>query len=563
MDETIGVKGGKRDRKRSLIISQNKKKKIIEDREDKELRELEKKVKKQQIYTLIKTLPIVIGGGTVKTLYDVGSGKSNTDLEDENSKWRIKEYDADISSKTQNDFEREKRKKIITTPDGDKVVVYVSDDLVDEKNNSQNPQDVEHNGRNTKADGDKPVGKVSDNVAHVSGNNKTRSDNVSGSLEDRNDNLLSNNDYVVDDLNYVDGDFSDLPSDVQSKIQQLKSRKIVDEYEKQLKDIRYDLRRVIYEYNVLVDENDKVVLSKEAEVLLDKLSDIISRIEALKSKLRVEDIDKYDDNYIYFLIEEYLKEFKKGKLVDEIKDSPLYVMISSKIDELENKRDDLDKKVTDKKERLEEKEKSFENMKKRYYSVDRLNKELLDFQNSQDRMLKEIREKVDSALTEKEKIEYEFVGMNMMSRRMLRTMNFLMFLPGPKYARGVAATTAAHLYFLNSILRPRTRARKYRVITVKDYSSEILSSIDSINDAINMLDRTSSQIDKMIVEINDKFRDYFGVIPECDEMIRNLRRIQDEVEEKEYEMERLKRQQEYELEKNNAKVKKIGEYPVN
>ena len=107
MDETIGVKGGKRDRKRTIIISKNKKKKLIEDLEEKQLHELEKKVKKQQIYTLIKALPIVLGGGVAKTIYDTSSGKRKTDKEEENSTWRIKEYDADITSKTPNEFERE------------------------------------------------------------------------------------------------------------------------------------------------------------------------------------------------------------------------------------------------------------------------------------------------------------------------------------------------------------------------------------------------------------------------------------------------------------------------
>lgn len=54
MDETIGVKGGKNDRRRSLKIKESRKKRLQEETEDKEIKELEKKVRKKQIYTLVE-----------------------------------------------------------------------------------------------------------------------------------------------------------------------------------------------------------------------------------------------------------------------------------------------------------------------------------------------------------------------------------------------------------------------------------------------------------------------------------------------------------------------------
>ena len=53
------------------------------------------------------------------------------------------------------------------------------------------------------------------------------------------------------------------------------------------------------------------------------------------------------------------------------------------------------------------------------------------------------------------------------------------------------------------------------------------------------------------------------MISEYDSMLNNLYRIRKDVFEKEYEMERLKAQQEKQLEINNAKVLSRGSYPVN
>ena len=68
MNETIGVKGGKNDRLRTIRITKKQKAKLEKEQEDQEIKELEKKVKRQQVLTFLGTLPIVAIGQTIKTL---------------------------------------------------------------------------------------------------------------------------------------------------------------------------------------------------------------------------------------------------------------------------------------------------------------------------------------------------------------------------------------------------------------------------------------------------------------------------------------------------------------
>ena len=138
-----------------------------------------------------------------------------------------------------------------------------------------------------------------------------------------------------------------------------------------------------------------------------------------------------------------------------------------------------------------------------------------------------------------------------------------MLLRGPHSAKAVAASTAAYLYFMNNVVKPKRVTKRYQVITVKDYKNLIQGTIEELDSAKKLLSKTSSQIDKIMKEMKEKYKDYIGVVPEWDEMFYNLKRIKQEVEEKEYEMEKLKNAQLLELEKNNAKVKTRGEYPVN
>ncbi|MBR3211190.1 MAG: hypothetical protein IKF71_04565 [Bacilli bacterium] len=613
MNETVGAKGGANDRRRVMTINQNQKKKLKDYEEERELAELEKRVKRKQIYTLIKTLPIAIGGGTIQVLYDTAKNKKKENKEEEGSRWIIKEYDQDVTHYTPKEFE-EKKKKIVTTPTGEKVVVYIETSLVEKQEEAKPIEEkpekeptfifVEPTDFEIKQPKTSPViekkqeenASVKEEQEEVNHEEKDISLPQDGKEEETlsketikppkkqetakpskgisptsilakepkteaKEEQVDVEDFIDQELGDVE--FENLSQDAQETLGKLKSRKIVEEYEKRLKDIRFELRQIIYEYNALVDEEERVVLSREAEIILERLSQIIDKIEELKARIKIENLDQYDDNYIYFLIEGYLKEFRDKRVVREVKDSPLYILLEEKLEELDKKRGSLSKEVSDKKEKLEEREIDFEEVKKKYDSYSQFNNQLMEFQYDQSRLLREIQNKVANAVTETEKVKEEFVGLTGQSRRLLRMLSIQMLFPGLRGAKRAATATAAYLYFMKNVMKPTTKTTRYKVITVKDYHEEIQGSINAIDDVIRILGKTTSQIEKMISEIKEKFKDYIGVIPECDELLANLHKVKREMKEKEYEMQRIKAKQEKELEKNDAKVKTRGEYPVN
>lgn len=580
MNETIGVKGGHNDYRRSLKIKEMQKKKILDEAEEKEIKDLEKIVKKQQRYVLIKTLPIVIVGQTFKTLYDTATDKREKDIEEANSKWKIKEYGLDHTTESlQEKKAREaasKRRKdgarevVIVDEVGRKIKVTIPEkkkaSILDEVNIFKSPIKKEDEKKENKQPKENIEEKKKEKVKEVE--EKVVSKDSQSYVEEpkKKKGIGTDSNDISYDIPLVsvpsEIDETSLTKSEKETLDKLKARKIVDEYEKQLKDIRYDLRKLIFEYNVLVDEADRAIISEEMEVVLEKLSDVISKVDELKRKIAIEDLDKYDDNYIYTLVEGYLEEFKDKRLVAEIKDSPLYVLISEKLDELDKKKDGLSKEVDLKKEALEEREENFDILKEKYINIDRINKELLAFQNEQDLLLREIREKVRNATSVEEKVEVQVQAMNRQSKRLFRLLALSMLFPGARSAKSMASSAAAYLYFMNNILKPKTTTRKYKVITVKDYSKEIENSLSAIDDATDLLGKTGNQIDKMISQINRDFADYFGVIKEADELMYNLKKIREEVREKEYEMEKIKEEQRIMLEKNNAKVKKMGTYEM-
>ena len=153
--------------------------------------------------------------------------------------------------------------------------------------------------------------------------------------------------------------------------------------------------------------------------------------------------------------------------------------------------------------------------------------------------------------------------MTAQTKRVLNMLTLQMLLPFPKSVKHTSATIAAYIYFMNNVIKPNTVTKRYKIVTVKDYSDSIIDSIAKIDDAKYLLSKTSYQVDNIIKEIKEKYSDYLDIFPECRDMLSNLKKIQNDLKEKEYEMNRIRKQQELEYEKNNAKLKTIGEYPVN
>lgn len=79
MNETIGSKGGRQDKKRTIIITKAKKKKLQENfqkKKQEKLKKLEKEVKNLQVAYLFFDIPISIGGNIIETVLNTRISKN-------------------------------------------------------------------------------------------------------------------------------------------------------------------------------------------------------------------------------------------------------------------------------------------------------------------------------------------------------------------------------------------------------------------------------------------------------------------------------------------------------
>lgn len=540
MNETIGVKGGKNDRRRTLLITKKMKERLEayhQEQKEKEFKELEKKVKLQQKLVAVAAVPIAAFGQVYLTLTHDNLKKKELALKEA---IELLEKENLFSEKDTEEIIRALKEGNVFGLDeellGKLGLSFETKKQVSEIDatefNDQDKKEKQEISLETKA--------AVLNVIEIT-------------LEEKEQKLHKEQATPEEELKAgitaVDT--------IDQKLDKLKNHKIVDEYEHKLKEVRKDLRQLVFEYNVVSEASDELYDSKEADELLDRLNEIIKKIEELKRKIDIPDIDKYDDNYLYTLVSDYIEEFKNKNFVSEIKDSALYIMISEKLDELDSKKDNLQNKIETKKSSLELDEMRIEEIREKYYSFDKFNKEITKFQQEQDKVLEEIKDKMAKATTIQERVETQVQGMNRQSRRLMAIMAASMMLPGARSAKGLTTLTASYLYFMRNIMRPNVRTRTLRTIRVEDYHKEIERSIADLENVKDLLSKTSRQIDSTIREFETEFKDYLNEFPECRELLSNLEKIKDEILEKEYELVRIKEEQEKNLEKNNAKVKRM------
>ena len=343
-------------------------------------------------------------------------------------------------------------------------------------------------------------------------------------------------------------------ANISKKLDNIKNKEIISYYENKLKEIKIDLKEIIYEYNIIVSETEELYESKQAKYLLDKLNIVISNIEKLKKMIDVPNTEDYDQNYIYTLISEYLDEFEKNNLLASVKDSDLYILISSKLTEISSKKDLLLNTLEDKKNKISLDEEQLEEMKSKYDTFDNFNNTLLRFQADQEYIIKDLEDKIKNSTSIEEKVEIKFKILDSQLKTISTLIAPQLLIPGAKSGVRMAVATASLVFVLRRHIRPKMETTRYRVVNVTDYSKDISNSIIDIEKSLNLLKNSKKQLEKFLIEFKDKYKDYLGKIKACDNLVNNLDNLLISLKEKEEELEIMKKRQEKNLENNNIKV---------
>lgn len=507
MDRTIGEKGGHNDLRRTMIITKQQKEKLKKYQEQKDLKELEEKVKKQQIKTFVKIAPIIIAGNVFKTL----SGNNRIE--------RINPMFLPTSSTEDN-----KKQSFITTDSHNNIIEVVV------KTTSNSMEKVKLNP---------------ESIRKIVSKKESKKEKKTEVLE------VSQNTIPIKE------------TEIDSNITKLKNKEIIKQYEEKLIEARRELKEIVFEYQVIADNYKAVYNKEELQELLDKLNVIVKKLDELKEKINLKDSNDYDEAYIREIASYYISSFEKKEIISEIKDSELYILISSKIAELEIQKELLNIKLEDRKTDLKIDEENIDTLKDKYDEYNSFNLSLLKLQAEQDALVKELQQKIASSISIQEKVEVQTSFLNIQARQLMGLLAAQSLIPGAGSARRMAIATASYLYFTRNmtrnLIRPRTVTKHYRVFSVTDYSKDIENSLNELDKGIYLLKKSSTELERTIADFREKYKDYLNM-KNVKELLENLEKVYDSLKEKEEDLLRIKSEQEKNLEENKEKNKLVKKY---
>lgn len=554
MNENIGSKGGNQDRKRRYIIIKKKKKKKMLEEKDK----LDRQLRRIQIQTFIKIIPLVIVGGTFQIL----TGKKNAKPKTMTIPYdNIKNIKQNTQKKQKVEFKTVKQDNIqIKTTKEENITVMEN---VKEKKQPTNEKTISNdNIKNNKEQ------------LKLENKNNTKSNNkvMTKTKQVKKDTVLP---IMVTPLvlNKISKENNKKTYNEKEKTkikkqkQELKSSfnfKLIEAYQYKFREVNYELKKLLYEYQSIEESIDNANTKKEIDELFNRLNLVLIKLEELKNKIKVDDIKKYDDNYIYYLIDECMDKFDNKKTIKGIKESELYILLSSKIEELNGKKNKLTKKLSDKKQNINLNEEKITQIRKKQEKFSDLEKKLIDFEKKQDEVLEELEEKIKNSDEIKEKINIKLVGINKQSNYLLNLMALQMMTPGLKNMKNFAITAMVYVHFMKKSLNPKYEIKKerYQIIEVTDYKDKIQKNLDNISEMSTSLDKTSNDLDKIISNFKTEYGNYLNEIPGCMIILNNLLKVRNNLEEKKFELKQIEKKHELILEKNNAKVKKLNNKQV-
>lgn len=568
-DESRGQKGGINDRRRVMKLRKQEIERLKELNEEESLK---KELKERETKELLSIIPIVI----IKILIDNTRSKKIVNID---RKKDIKEKEKKEETITQleekSEEKQEESKKELSEqlkPESNEGFVKV-DRIEEEKNESpiieniilpgllllqDKPKIIKVNKvkdideKELKEDTSKKESKQLEEQEEIKSDDKEKSEEAKEEVKEE---TRQEKKEEKSEKKEESQSSEEKQSEIDKKIERLQSNKIVEKYADKLMAIRHDLRNIIFEYNMIVDRNNKLQTKEEAEKLLDSLNKLIKKIDELKKKLDIPDSDKYDETYLYAIAEEYMKEFSNNKPIKEIKSSPLYISISEKVKELDKAKNKLKKTIDDNKKSLGIKEAQVEKLKSNYDKMSDFDKKMDSFTTQAEKELKDVEDKVKNSVDIKREMEYRVVEANRMSRLLVGLMAVEAMLPTNRSTKRASLIATAGAYVLNRLLnRRRVQVRENVKVTVKDYSERIEKDLDKIEDVQKNLSKNCKELDKIISLLENDYKKVVSANSEYKELLVNLKIIKSNLQEKEYDLKRINDDTKKSLDENNHKV---------
>lgn len=335
--------------------------------------------------------------------------------------------------------------------------------------------------------------------------------------------------------------------DIEKKIENLKTKRMIEEYEDALKELRRKLRLSYYEEEIL--EEAKYLENKPSKENLDKINKLIDKLEEYKHVIKTESIENTD--YIETLISE-------ENVIKENNDNSIFSEIKLKVEKLNNIEKNISNKNNQKKILKDIDEEKIDILKEEKENLKNYNNELLKFQNDQDKILTKVQKEIQKDINNSTKERIQLNGINISSNLTMHKIRRQMRVPGIRSGRKIHSFVFVYLYYFTMLSTTRPIKKKYKNIKNDLFNKRIESDINEINNILEDIKKANIKLVKNIEDFKNKYEKYKDSL-EYKKVLMNFEEMKKSLEEKEYEIRKLREEQEKKQQESldNQKVYKI------
>ena len=346
-------------------------------------------------------------------------------------------------------------------------------------------------------------------------------------------------------------------------------KQIIQVLEDDINEKKFQLKKIDSEIYTLekniedtVSQEEMVELEKEIEILMKLVEKIKRQIDSLEKtfddKIPLTDTN----NYLIYLVEEYKSrrkeeiEFKKV-----LKDNQKYSSLTDTMIEIEEKQKSLNEKLQEKKDEMMIDNERMEKLNDNVVDIEEMNDKIKSLMIDSNKALEEIKIKLEEEVPITEKVDY-------ISKTMDHTL-WQLFLLMAMFKRNLsmknnAVNTISNLVILDMIMKMTTPTITKQVsyeYNVKDYEDMIKKAASDTNYLENVIDNNLDKIDSIRYTFVHNYREC-SYLESYQNALDKLNRLEENIKERKNDVAKMKKEMEYQLEKNNAKVKRYTNQKV-
>ena len=326
-----------------------------------------------------------------------------------------------------------------------------------------------------------------------------------------------------------------------NEISKIKSKKILEEYEDKLKDLRYKLRTSYYEQSIL--DEVKELEDNPSNENLNKINKLIDKLDDYKENISINTKYLVEENYIKELVNEDMKKIQEESLLVEESASDVFKSIDSKVEEIKKIENNIKENIEQEKIWKNIDEEKLEELKEKDLNIEKHKNDLIKFQDEEDKISKVVQEKIkkETNIFEKERIQLS--GMSIGSAIAIRNVRRNMRPIGVRSGRKIFNFITTYLYYFSMINAIKPIKNRYKKLDLNKYQKEVEKSLEEIDKVLIDIKKTGKKLEKTIKDFIMKYEKYSNT-SEYKSILDNLMQMDKALKEKEYEIEQIKKQEE-------------------